>query len=120
MKTKLRLGRLVMVLACAASLAGTATAIAPSPPARAVTMPRQELRGETGIGWEDRQRHRESDLPAGWRRLHRSLRGDPRLAGRQGRERLGDPSGGANAPEGFIAEMAEKPGKSIKFAVPAG
>jgi hypothetical protein len=28
--------------------------------------------------------------------------------------------GGTNAPKGYIAEMAEKPGKTIKFAVPAG
>ena len=38
MKTKLRLGRLVAALACAASLAGTATVIAPvAASARAVT-----------------------------------------------------------------------------------
>jgi hypothetical protein len=100
---------------------GTAIAISPAAPsARAGTKcPDKSFAVKPASGGKTIDATAKA-IRAGWRRLHRSLQSDPRLAGRQGRERLGDPSRRHRRPKGFIAEMAEKPGKTIKFAVPAG
>jgi hypothetical protein len=122
MKNKLSPGRLAAVRACAASLAGTATAIAPAaasaragskcpdksfalkPPAggKTVNATAKAISVQGGVGCAEAYKvirgSLEGKVVNGW-----AIR-----------------PGGANAPKGFIAEMAEKPGKTIKFAVPAG
>lgn len=122
MKSKLRLGRVAAVLACTASVVGTAIVIAPaSASARAGTkcsdksyVVKPAAGGKTvhatakaisvqgGVGCAEAYKVIRDSLEGravnGW-----AIRPD-----------------GPNAPKGFVAEMAEKPGKTIKFAVPVG
>jgi hypothetical protein len=122
MKTKLRLGRLVAALACAASLAGTATVIAPvAASARAVTKcPDKSFAVKPAAGGKTVNTTAKAislQGAVGCTEAYAVIRGS--LEGKVVNGWAIRP-GGTNAPKGYIAEMAEKPNKTIKFAVPAG
>ena len=122
MKTKMRLGRLVAALACAASLAGAASAIAPAAAsARAVTKcPEKSFALKPASGGKTINATAKAisvQGGVGCTEAYAVIRGS--LEGKVVNGWAIRPDG-TNAPKGYIAEMAEKPGKTIKFAVPAG
>jgi hypothetical protein len=122
MKTKLRLDRLAAAVACAASLAGTVSAIGPAAasaragtkcpdksfavkPAgggKTVNATAKAISVQGGVGCTEAyaviRGSLEGKVVNGW-----AIRPD-----------------GPGAPKGYVAEMAEKPNKTIKFAVPVG
>jgi hypothetical protein len=122
MKTKLHLGRLAAVLACAASLACTASVIAPAAAAaRGVTKcPDKSFTVKPASGGKSVSSTAKDISLKGavgcteaYAVVRASLEGKP-------------PNGwtirpgGTGAPMGYVFEMASKPGKTIKFAVPVG
>ena len=121
MKTKLHLGRGAAILACAASLAGTAAVVAPTAAsARAASTcankslpvktedghvyhyPVKAITVEGGVGCAEAYKVIDSAIsgkpPSGWK-----------LA-----------VGKFEAPEGLVPEIAKKGSKKIKFAIQGG
>lgn len=120
MKTRLRIGRVAMVLACAASSAGTAIAIAPAAAQAGTKCPDKSFAVKPPSGGKTINATAKAisvQGGVGCTEAYKVIRGS--LEGKVVNGWAIRP-GGTNAPAGFIAEMAEKPGKSIKFAVPAG
>ena len=122
MRTKLRLRRVVPALACAAALAGSAIAIVPAAAsARAgVKCPDKSYVVKPAAGGPTVHATAKAisvQGGVGCTEAYAVIRGS--LEGKVVNGWAIRP-GGSNAPKGFIAEMAEKPGKTIKFAVPAG
>jgi hypothetical protein len=119
MKTKLRLGRVAAVLACAASMAGTAIAIAPTAAsARAGTKcPEKSLVVKSASGGTTIHATAKAisvQGGVGCTEAYKVIRGS--LEGKASGWTIRP--NGPNAPEGFVAEVAEKSGKKIQFAVP--
>jgi hypothetical protein len=120
MKTKLRLGRVAAVLACAASMAGTAIAIAPAAAsARGGTKcPEKSLVVKSASGGTTIHATAKSisvQGGVGCAEAYKVIRGS--LEGKVVNGWTIRPNG-PDAPEGFVAEVAEKPGKKIQFVVP--
>jgi hypothetical protein len=123
MKNKLSPGRLTAVLACAVSLAGTAVAIAPTAAsARAGTKCPEKsftVKPVSGGGESVESTAKAISVKGGvsCTEAYAVIRGS--LEGKPPNGWTIRPGGGG-APMGYVFEMASKPGKTIKFAVPVG
>jgi hypothetical protein len=120
MKSKLRLCSVVAVVACAVSVTGTVIAttpasarawtkcsdksyvVKPASGGKTVHATAKAISVQGGVGCTEAYKvirgSLEGKVVNGW-----AIRPD-----------------GPNAPKGYVAEMAEKPGKTIRFAVPVG
>lgn len=118
MKAKLRLRHVAAVLTCAASIAGTAIAIAPAAAQAGTKCPEKSFVLKPASGGATIHATAKAISTQGgvgcteaYKVIRSTLEGKP-VNGWTIRPN------GPNAPEGFVAEVAEKPGKKIQFAVP--
>jgi hypothetical protein len=122
MKRTPHIARVATVLACAASLGGTAIAIAPTAAsARAATKcPEKTFTVKPASGGKSISSTAKTISVmggVGCTEAYAVIRGS--LEGKPPNGWTIRP-GGTGAPKGYVLEMASKPGKTIKFAVPVG
>jgi hypothetical protein len=119
MKTKFHLGRGAAILACAASLAGTAAIVAPTAASAASTCPNKRLtlhlEGNPPLKYPVKAITVEGGVTCAeaYKVITGALEGKP-LPGWK------TASGQFEAPEGLVPQIAKKGSKKIKYAVQGG